>query len=358
MTEKMKRRLTILASIGLGGGILWSIINWVGWRRITREFLSLGALGGAIFFVNAVLIFLLWALTWRILLHSYGIERSWGEVLGAFAGGYTVTYITPSANFGGEPVRVYLITNGFTTQAAEATSSVIVERFLNMASATLLVFIGSVYGLFSHRLLVWMRLGLFIWASMGMTFMGWTILYFARRHLWMTKFLRFLARLVPWRGYINRAADWFVKVEQEIEDAFSPGHRRGTVLAFIPALLSSVLYALNPLIFLYFTVGTVLSVLDLSLMFAMSMFLNMFLWITPGGMGVISGGLIGIFALFGIGKAAAVGFSFALKLTEITYVLFGITYMLTHGAAAVLNKWGPRSYDGGGGISDDRGEKA
>ena len=84
--------------------------------------------------------------------------------------------------------------------------------------------------------------------------------------------------------------------------------------------------------------GSVLSVLDLSLIFALSMFLNMFLWITPGGLGVVAGGLIGIFALFGIGKAAAVGFSFALKLTEIAYVLFGISYMLSHGTSRFLHR--------------------
>ncbi len=336
MSKKLRRRLMIYFSIGLGGTLLYGIIRWVGWRRIVRQFLALGPMGFSLFFLNAILMFFLWALTWRILLDSYGIERSWGEVLGAFAGGYTVTYITPSANFGGEPVRVYLITHGFTTQAAEATSSVIVERFLNMASATLLVFIGSMYGLFSNRLTGWVRLGLFIWASAGMAFMGWSTIYFVRRHMWMTRFLRFLGRLIPWRGYIDRAADWFVKVEREIDDAFSSGHRHKTIAAFVPAFFSSVLFALNPLIFVYFTQGIVLSVLDLSLIFALSMFLNMFLWVTPGGMGIVAGGMIGIFSLFGISKAAAVGFSFALKLTEILFVLIGVSYMLARGTSHLL----------------------
>ncbi len=338
MTKKMKRRIMIYASIGIGGAILWSIIHWVGWRRITHEFLSLGALGGAVFFLNAVLIFLLWALTWRILLSSYGVERSWRELLGAFASGYTITYITPSANFGGEPVRIYMITHGFKEQTKEATSSVIVERFLNMGSAILLLFIGSVYGLFTDRLSHFFRWGLFGWASTGVLFFAWAIVSFRRHYPWMTKSLGILARLIPWRGYLERATVWFERVEREIDRAFSPRRRHHTQLAFIPAVLSSILYALNPLIFLYFTAGTVLSVLDLSLIFALSMFLNMFLWITPGGLGVVTGGLIGIFALFGIGKAAAVGFSFALKLTEITYVLFGISYMLTHGASRFLHR--------------------
>ncbi len=338
MTKKLKRRIMIYASIGLGGAILWSIIDWVGWRRITREFLSLGAIGGTIFFVNAVLIFFLWALTWRILLQAYGVERSWRELLGAFASGYTITYITPSANFGGEPVRIYMITHGFKEQTREATSSVIVERFLNMGSALLLVFIGSVYSLVTDHLSSALRLGLFTWASTGMAFFVWAIVSFRRHYHWMTHGLRFLARYITWRGYISRATIWFERVEHEIDCAFSPRRRHHTQLAFIPAILSSVLYALNPLIFLYFTAGTVLSVLDLSLIFALSMFLNMFLWITPGGVGVVAGGLMGIFSLFGIGKAAAVGFSFALKLTEITYVLFGITYMLSHGASRFLHR--------------------
>ncbi len=316
--------------------MLWGVIRWVGWSKVVQQFLNLSPVGFALFFLNAFLMFFLWALTWWILLRSYGINRSWGEVLGAFAGGYTVTYITPSANFGGEPVRIYLITRRFTTQVAEATSSVIVERFLNMLSALVLVFLGSVYGLFTHRLSAWVRLGLFVWASAGVVAMGVVTVYFARRHIWMTKFLRFLARLIPWRGYLNRAADWFLKVEQEIEDAFSPGHRRGTVLAFVPALISSVLFAISPLIFVYFTQGTVLSILDLSLIFALTMFLNMFLWITPGGMGIVAGGMVGIFSLFGLSKATAVGFSFALKMTEITFVLCGISYMLSRGAAHLL----------------------
>jgi len=337
MNAKLKRRLTIYFSIGIGGAILWAVLHWVGWRRVTQEFLSLGPLGGAVFFLNAVAMFFLWALTWKILLRSYGIERRWSEVLGAFASGYTVTYITPSANFGGEPVRVYLISHGFTDQTQEATSSVIVERFLNMMSALVLMFIGSVYGLFTDRLSFGLRWGLFGCASAGMAFLVWAIISFRHQRLWMTRGLRFIARLVPWRGYISRAADWFAVVEREIDCAFSPRRRRRTQLAFIPALLSSVLFALNPLIFFYFSAGTVLSVLDLTLIFALAMFLNMFLWVTPGGMGVIEGGLIGIFTLFGIGKAAAVGFSFALKLTEIVYVLYGIIYLFTHGTARLLH---------------------
>ncbi len=336
MKEQLKRRLAIYVSIGVGAAVLWAVLHWVGWRRVMRELLSLGPVGGTAFFLNAVAMFLLWVLTWRILLRAYGVERPWSEVIGAFASGYTVTYITPSANFGGEPVRVYLISRGFTEQTEEATSSVIVERFLNMMSALVIVFVGSVYGLFTHRLSTWVRLGLFVWAGTGMVLMGMVIVYFARRHIWMTKFLRFLARLIPWRGYLNRAADWFLKVEREIEDAFSPGHRRGTILAFTPALLSSLLFALGPLIFVYFTQGITLSILDLSLIFALTMFLNMFLWITPGGVGIVAGGMVGIFRLFGLSSAAAVGFSFALKMTEIAFVLCGVSYMLSRGAAHLL----------------------
>jgi len=337
MTKKLKRKITIYASVGVGAAVLWAVLHFVGWRRVLHEFIALGPVGGAVFLLNAGATFFLWVLTWNILLRSYGVNRPWREVAGAFASGYTVSYITPSANFGGEPVRVYLISHGFTEHTEEATTSVIVERFLNMLSVLVIIFAGSIYGLFTDRLTPPFRWGLFGWASAGMGFIVWAIISFRRRYTWMTRGLRFLARLIPWRGYLSRAADWFTVVEREIDCAFSPRRRRRTQLAFIPALISSVLFALNPLIFFYFTAGTVLSILDITLIFALTMFLNMFLWTTPGGLGVIEGGLIGIFSLFGIENAAAVGFSFALKLTELTFVSYGIIHMLTRGTARLLH---------------------
>jgi len=70
MTKKLKRKITIYASVGVGAAVLWAVLHFVGWRRVLHEFIALGPVGGAVFLLNAGAMFFLWALTWNILLHS------------------------------------------------------------------------------------------------------------------------------------------------------------------------------------------------------------------------------------------------------------------------------------------------
>ncbi|MCK4356953.1 hypothetical protein KAW44_07710, partial [Candidatus Bipolaricaulota bacterium] len=77
-----------------------------------------------------------------------------------------------------------------------------------------------------------------------------------------------------------------------------------------------------------------------SLIFALGMFLALFLWVTPAGLGVAEGGMIGIFKLLGISQASAVAYSFMTKLPALLLAGVGIAFMVQYGLTRLLKGQG------------------
>jgi hypothetical protein len=62
---------------------------------------ALGVGGIVTFLFIIILGFSFGAKGWKVLLCSYGVERSFRQTFGMMAGAYAVTYLTPSFHLGG-----------------------------------------------------------------------------------------------------------------------------------------------------------------------------------------------------------------------------------------------------------------
>jgi len=328
---RWKGPLALALSIAIGLGILAAILYYVGWRRIIREILALGWLGFLTLAVNFLLTFFFWALTWMIILRSYGINPPWRGIFRALLSGYTVSYLTPSMYFGGEPVRVYILAKEVGLPQPRLYATVLVSKLLEAVSLILFVLLGVFYALFTDHLPPIQRGSLLY----GTAFLGfWVvlgILNFTLNLYLGTRLLQWLRRLLPWKGILGKATEKVAEVEREIHQAFRSFQLKFTMLAFLASSIANLLIYLRPQIFFYFAQGRVFSFASLSLLYALSVVLATLFWITPGGIWIAEGGRIGIFALVGIGKAGAVAFSFALKAVELIFVVLGLSLLMEFG---------------------------
>jgi uncharacterized protein (TIRG00374 family) len=325
------RVVALALSIIVGLLALAAILYYVGWQRIVREILALGWLGFLALFLNFLLTFFFWAFTWRIILRSYGIDTPWRAVLRALLSGYTVSYLTPSMYFGGEPVRVYIISKEIGLPQPRLYATVFVAKLLEAIILVLFVLLGVFYALFAGRLPPIQRQSLLY----GTVFLGfWVVLGILNFTLDLklgTYLLQGLRRLLPWKGALTKAAEKVAEVEEEIHQAFHRLQLPFTALAFLTSSVANLLIYLRPQIFFFFAQGEVFSFANLSLLYALSVVLAALFWITPGGIGIAEGGRIGIFALVGIGEAGAVAFSFALKAVELIFVVLGLSLLMQFG---------------------------
>jgi len=328
---RWKGPLALAVSVAVGLGVLAVILYYVGWRRIVREILALGWLGFLTLGVNFLLTFFFWALTWRIILKSYGIDSPWWALLRALLSGFTVSYLTPSLYFGGEPVRVYILAKEIGLPQPRLYATVLVAKLLEAITLVLFVLLGLFYALFTERLprvqgeaLLYGTIFLSGWVALG-------IFNFALNLGLGARLLGGLRRLLPWKAALGKALEKVAEVEEEIHQAFCAAKLPSTALAFLASFVANSLIYLRPQIFFYFTQERVFSFANLSLLYALSVVLAALFWITPGGIGIAEGGRIGIFALVGIGEAGAVAFSFALKAMELIFVAAGVSLLMQFG---------------------------
>jgi len=157
---RFKKRLKFILSGILGLLILGGILHYVSLGKVLQKITMLGPWGFLLFFLNAILIFLLWTAGWYVLLRAYGVQRSWRETLQAMLSGYAINYLIPSMNLGGEPVKAYLISDGFSSSGAKVVATIVVERFINMSSILLCILGSSIYVSFTPLISPPLRWGL------------------------------------------------------------------------------------------------------------------------------------------------------------------------------------------------------
>lgn len=332
------KAVALAASIAIGLGLLGAILYYVGWQGIVREIYSLGWLGCLALAADYLLTFFFWALTWRIILRAYGIAAPWQSVLRALVSGYTVSYLTPSMYFGGEPVRVYVFSKEIGLPQPRLYATVLVAKLLEAVSLILFVLLGVFYALFAGgNLSSVQRDSLFYGAIFFSFWVFLGVLNFTLNLGLATRLIRQLRRLLPWKGALAKAEEKVAEVEREIRQAFRQSSKLpATVLALSTSFVANLLIYLRPQIFFYFTQEKIFSLANLSLIYALSVVVAALFWITPGGIGIAEGGWIGILTLVGIGKAGAVAFALMLKGFELTFVILGVSLLMEFG---LLRRW-------------------
>ena len=324
------RVVLLVALILVGGALLGGLIYISGPRLIFQEIKAVGAWGFIAVLGNVLCALLAWLASWMVLLHAAGIHVPLRSVATAFLAGYAVSYLTPSMSLGGEPVRAYLVSKQAQVPMAQVMATVVVERLLSGVAVLLFASLGGFFALVSPNLKFADKraVGIAIGLMAGLQFLA--IFSFARNYHWISRFIRFLARHMPGRGKLLRAAAKVAEMEQEIYHAFT--HRLGyTSFAFLFQFLTVFFNYLRPQVFFYFTQKTLFTVPQLSLYFTLNAILTAFLWVTPGGVGVAEGGRMGIFSLLGIHSSGALAYSVLYRFAELVFVGGGVYFMVHAG---------------------------
>ncbi|MCI2424899.1 flippase-like domain-containing protein [Candidatus Acetothermia bacterium] len=326
----MRKRVSYLLSSVAGVALLVGIIYYIGWGDIYTPIIKLGIDGLAVLFLTALISASAGIASWWIILRSYGIKIPLRTVCGSRLSGQAISYLTPSMYIGGEPVRALLVFGRTTTPKTRIAATIIVERFLSGLSFIVFILVGTTAALIAPAISTQAR----ILVLTGTLFIGgWLIVglvNFAGNRKWISKFVRKLERRFPRKRFLSKAAEKIAETEEEIYVAFT-AHRRGVFVAFLIQSVATFFIYLRPYLFFYFVRGMGFTLSQLSLLFTLNIMLSLFLWLTPGGIGIAEGGRIGIFALVGVSRGGAVAFSLIIGFLELLFVAVGLSYLLHRG---------------------------
>lgn len=315
----------------VGGLALFGLLVYLsGPARVLAEITRIGALGFLVVVLSVVLSMVTWSLSWYALLRGAGIHTPWHRTAAPLLAGYAVTYLTPSMYLGGEPVRAYWIARDQGVPMARVMGTVVVERMLSGFSVLAFASIGAFFTLVSPGVSLADKGAVGLILGSLYLLLGLALVLLARRVRWLSRPLGWLARKLPRYPRLLRAAGHVAEMEDEIHRAFTR-YRGPTLLSFFFQLLTVFLSYIRPQIFFHFTQRTLFTFPQLSLYFTLSLFVNAFLWITPGGFGVTDGGRAAIFSLLGISWSGAVAFNVVYRFVDLLLVGVGAQLLLRRG---------------------------
>jgi uncharacterized protein (TIRG00374 family) len=291
---------------------------------------TLGAGGIATFLLTILLGFSFGVEGWRTLLRSYGVEYSFWRTFRVMAGAYAVTYLTPSFHLGGEPVRVFSVSDGFTRRSHEVIATILIERLLYLIVIATLLLAGGIIGLKASAIPAAVQQGVIALAGVALVGGGILVVGIVRQATWVSRSVTFIIRHLPRWRWTQRVEEGLNRVEGEVNEALS-SHRRASVKAAGFLALSVGMNVLAPFVFLGFTYGRILSIGELLLFFALSTGFSLFSWLTPGGIGIMEGAYAAVFSIMGLPIDGAVAFSLLQKLSSLCIVGVGIIYLSHRG---------------------------
>ncbi len=333
----MGRAWVAVLLVGVGFGLFAAILAFVGPAAVWSQVQALGPLGFLAMLGNDLIGTVFWVASWGVLLHAFGVRLRWREVAGTGLAGYAVSYITPVARAGGEPVVAWLASRKSGCPMTTVFATLFVGRLLAALSMVVFAVLGGAFTLtgpwLSASAKVQVGVGLLVVAAA----VGLGVLSFARNLHWLSRIVRSLGRL---RGSWRWPGAWAATL-QELEDQMHAAFNRHlpyTALAFLFELASFFSIYLRPLLFFYFTQGRVFSLSDLAVYFNLNAILMALLWLTPAGMGTAEGGRVGILGLLGIFPQAAMAFSLTVRFLELLLVGAGLVYLSRKGLLQMAGK--------------------
>lgn len=327
----MKRK-TILNSIAFLGTLLVGIgilgvLIWKEGAEFVFQSLSMFGIWPFIGFVLISLLnFVLYSWRWQIIINAHLPKEQHVPLHRVYMhrmSGFAVSYLTPAAQVGGEPVRIAMLsTEGVALR--EATSSVVLDIAFELSAYIIFILAGVMLaileGLGESRSFIIILSGLAISLLTLLTFFG-TMSYgkgFFSKMFRMLGLHRF-ARLKK----IDRA----IRDTEQMMSGFLAGH---------PGRLFTVSFlSLAVISFRVIEVFYIAYFLGINFNFAQAFLVSTLPGIAlllpvPAGLGLFEGGFSAVFALLGV-PLSAVAFALVIRLRDAIFITAGVTFILRKG---------------------------
>lgn len=280
-----------------------------------------------------VLIQIFQTLRWYLVLRSEKQKVPFHRLFSYRLAGYSVSYLTPGAQVGGEPVRAAILKKREGIRFSKAFSSVIIDKSLEMTFSFFLLVIGAILLLFSisttKPVFIIMSL-LFILFLLG----GVVFFYKSMNGESMFSYLFKKLKISRIKGFKKYEKE-LEKTEQYVSEFF----KKNKIHFFYALLINIILWAL---MFLeYYLALKILGITSTS-------FTDLFLIITlvglaftvpiPAAIGVLELGQVIIFSALKNPVAIGLALTILIRVRDVIFILIGLAMVIAYGVTGSAKK--------------------
>ncbi len=325
----MRRVVVFFSLLGIG---IWLFVDqifrtgfWEVWKSVSS--ISLWAFG--LYVVLSLFNMCIYTLRWDIILHHHHqCERiPFFKLLLHRISAYAMSYLTPAALTGGEPLRIfYLKEDG--VPVPEATSATVIDKVLELSMIFIFVVSGGIFAVLNGSFPDYsMNIVL---GSFGVLFLLIFWFYYAT-----LRDIGFLSSVLRWLGLtrfgvIKKFEEKVIEVEVQMAN-FYRGHLRKLFFLIFLSVLT-----LAFMVFEHWYIAQMLGVeLGLKQAFLSGTIPGVsYIIPIPGALGALEHSHKLIFDLLGVG-INAFAFVVILRMRDIVFVVIGLIHASTHGVRMV-----------------------
>ncbi|HLY73356.1 MAG TPA: lysylphosphatidylglycerol synthase transmembrane domain-containing protein [Planctomycetota bacterium] len=325
----MWKKIFLAVSMTVGIGLfIFFIQKFGGFGKAIEAVASVGWAGVTSFIFLCAGTMLYPGLGWWILMRSENMKVSLWTTLKANFMGFPVNFIAPSMYLGAEPLKIFYVARVSAEPKRKILATIVVGKFQEMGALlfTMVVAAGiAVWKIDFPRQQEIMVLGallllvsLFLLAVYG---------FVSNRQPTVT-LINALARFGPkrphsrWRRRLARLRTRAEEMEHLIHIAFTKRWKT-FVIAQTVTTFSALSVLVRPWVYFYFAHGEWMPFEKLSAIYIVTNLINM-LPHTPGALGVMEGGMLGLFRILGLGNNSdAAAYQVVGRVSDVVLILLG-----------------------------------
>jgi len=310
-------------------GIFWIIgiilfvviLQRIGLRQVWDRIRQLSVLN---FFILFVIRFIYWVLrtaNWNIVLNKFGGRASFVQLFEARMAGHAISYLTPSAHLGGEPIRALMVKN---LDKKRALASVIVDKTIELMATVLFMILGILVAVTKLSLPAQYKM-MFI-AAMIISALFVLVLFIRQKR----GFFGWIFNGLDWLGlkfsFLNRYREKIQETDRLIK-VFYQEHKTTFLVVFIAYCFLLLFWTVEIHFTLLFLGVQGISLLDSFLIVTLGV-LAFLIPAIPAALGTYEVTYAVIFVLMGLGAGLGVTLTIIRRLLALLWAGIGLLIML------------------------------
>lgn len=319
----MKKSVNLVASLLIGVGIFGVFLYKIGMNSVNLIIQNINFNYLLIYAIVTTVAFFPTAWRWKIILKAYKKNVSFLKMMKYTLAGYAVSYVTPSAKVGGEPLRVYMLKKEHDIDMKIGTSSVILDKFIEFVGTAVFGFIGLVILFFLPELPIYVKL--ILAGILVVSFYILFILYYRTvtgKGSFSSLFVKLkLNRIFKTKNFVRT-----LKAVEKRMGKFFVEHKREFFMASLTYVVYSILAILEfKFLLLSFGINVSLSIIVLAIIvWGLANFVPV-----PAGLGVLEAGQAGLFSLLEGDGNIGFALSLLMRIRALLFVAIGFSF-ITH----------------------------
>lgn len=340
----MWKRLFLALSLSVGIGLfIFFIQKFGGFGKALEAVASVGWIGIAAFITLCAGTMIYPGLGWWVLMRSEKMKVSLWTTLKANFMGFPVNFIAPSMYLGAEPLKIFYVAQVSGEPKRKILATIVVSKFQEMGALLFTMVLAA--GIAIWKIKFPARQQAMVLGALGLLVVLFMLAVygFVSNRRPTVKVINLLARFGKkhrfgrWRRKMARLRTRAEEMEHLIHTAFTKRWKT-FVVAQALTTFSALSVLVRPWFYFWFAHEALVPFEKLSAVYIVTNLINM-LPHTPGALGVMEGGMLGLFRILGLGTDSdAAAYQVVGRVSDIVLILLGAWLIFHYNLQAMARR--------------------